>query len=128
MPENMGDSSSTSVESTPTRRPNGARNAHVAGGNSQGNPSLLSLLRSVLLVLSTALVCFAAARNSITWWVLLICERNTWHKINFNVFRRFEWTLKLFNVEYFEYKFFSIKVYQFDLGVTFQGRVGFFVE
>ncbi|XP_044748654.1 fatty acid hydroxylase domain-containing protein 2 isoform X2 [Coccinella septempunctata] len=59
--------SSTSAESTPTKRGNVARNGLVSGGNAQSNPSLLSLLRSVLLVVSTALVCFAAARNSITW-------------------------------------------------------------
>ncbi|XP_057665508.1 fatty acid hydroxylase domain-containing protein 2 isoform X2 [Diorhabda carinulata] len=56
-------SSSSGAEVTPTRKNNS--NNHLQ--NVQNNPSILSSLRSVLIVLSTALICFAAARNSITW-------------------------------------------------------------
>lgn len=55
------ESSSSGGELTPTRK----NNSHSQ--NVQQNPSILSSLRSVLIVLSTALICFAAARNSITW-------------------------------------------------------------
>lgn len=54
-------SSSSSVDVTPTKR-NGQKLETI-----QQNPSLISSLRSVLIVVSTALICFAAARNSITW-------------------------------------------------------------
>ncbi|XP_056643685.1 fatty acid hydroxylase domain-containing protein 2 isoform X2 [Diorhabda sublineata] len=56
-------SSSSGAEVTPARKNNS--NNHLQ--NVQNNPSILSSLRSVLIVLSTALICFAAARNSITW-------------------------------------------------------------
>ncbi|CAG9836982.1 unnamed protein product [Diabrotica balteata] len=56
------ESSSSGGELTPTRKNNTNHHQIV-----QSNPSILSSLRSVLIVLSTALVCFAAARNSITW-------------------------------------------------------------
>ncbi|CAH1106377.1 unnamed protein product [Psylliodes chrysocephalus] len=56
------ESSSSSGEHTPTRRNNTSHHQSI-----QNNPSILSSLRSVLIVLSTALICFAAARNSITW-------------------------------------------------------------
>ncbi|XP_023015951.1 fatty acid hydroxylase domain-containing protein 2 isoform X2 [Leptinotarsa decemlineata] len=55
------ESSSSSGELTPTRKNSSpSQNVHH-------KPSILSSLRSVLIVLSTALICFAAARNSITW-------------------------------------------------------------
>ncbi|KAJ8984550.1 hypothetical protein NQ317_006836 [Molorchus minor] len=56
------ESSSSGGEVTPTRKNNNLNSQNV-----QQNPSILSSLRSVLIVLSTALICFAAARNSITW-------------------------------------------------------------
>lgn len=55
------ESSSSGGEVTPTRKNN------TNPQSVQQNPSILSSLRSVLIVLSTALICFAAARNSITW-------------------------------------------------------------
>lgn len=61
------ESSSSSGEHTPTRRNNTSHHQSI-----QNNPSILSSLRSVLIVLSTALICFAAARNSITWYVKLV--------------------------------------------------------
>lgn len=54
------DSSSSSVELTPTKK---RANQNV----NPNNPSILSSLRSVLIVISSALICFAAARNTITW-------------------------------------------------------------
>nr|CAH7730442.1 unnamed protein product [Callosobruchus chinensis] len=57
------ESSSSGGELTPTRK----NNSHSANQNVSQNHSILSSLRSVLIVLSTALICFAAARNSITW-------------------------------------------------------------
>ncbi|XP_022911441.1 fatty acid hydroxylase domain-containing protein 2 isoform X2 [Onthophagus taurus] len=54
------DSSSSGGESTPRKK---ASNTQLT----QHNPSLLSSLRSVLIVISSALICFAAARNTITW-------------------------------------------------------------
>lgn len=56
------DSSSSSGELTPTRK----RSSQTVN---QNNPSILSSLRSVLIVISSALICFAAARNTITWYV-----------------------------------------------------------
>lgn len=67
--------SSSSGELTPTHKLNydqsntsgtTSTSATNAAANAP-NPSILSSLRSVLIVLSTALICFAAARNSITW-------------------------------------------------------------
>lgn len=57
------DSSSSSGEHTPTHK-NGSESSQTSV---QQNPSILSSLRSVLIVISSALICFAAARNSITW-------------------------------------------------------------
>jgi len=59
------DSSSTSSsnEPTPKRNPNGTATQELQPNNS----SIISSLRSVLIVISSALICFAAARNSITW-------------------------------------------------------------
>lgn len=59
------DSSSSGGELTPTRK----RSNQTAN---QNNPSILSSLRSVLIVISSALICFAAARNTITWCVILV--------------------------------------------------------
>ncbi|RZC36179.1 fatty acid hydroxylase domain-containing protein 2 [Asbolus verrucosus] len=57
------ESSSSGGEVTPIRK---TTTGAVQNG-AQQNPSILSSLRSVLIVVSTALICFAAARNSITW-------------------------------------------------------------
>ncbi|XP_031353393.1 fatty acid hydroxylase domain-containing protein 2-like isoform X1 [Photinus pyralis] len=57
------DSSSSGGECTPTRKPN----ASMGLGNNQQNTTILSSLRSILIVISTALIVFAAARNTITW-------------------------------------------------------------
>ncbi|EFA01901.1 fatty acid hydroxylase domain-containing protein 2 isoform X1 [Tribolium castaneum] len=58
------ESSSSSGELTPTRK---SGPGAAAQNSAQQNPSILSSLRSVLIVISSALICFAAARNSITW-------------------------------------------------------------
>lgn len=60
------ESSSSGGEVTPTRKPSGT-NVITNGSNTQHSPSILSSLRSVLIVISSALICFAAARNTITW-------------------------------------------------------------
>lgn len=57
------ESSSSGGELTPTRK----SGTGTAQNSAQQNPSILSSLRSVLIVISSALICFAAARNSITW-------------------------------------------------------------
>ncbi|XP_019869099.1 fatty acid hydroxylase domain-containing protein 2 isoform X1 [Aethina tumida] len=59
------ESSSSGAELTPKK--NGKSTVSANPQQQQQQPSLLSSLRSVLIVLSTALICFAAARNSITW-------------------------------------------------------------
>lgn len=56
------DSSSSGAELTPIRKSGG-----TAQNSANQNASIWSSLRSVLIVISTALICFAAARNSITW-------------------------------------------------------------
>lgn len=58
------DSSSSGGELTPTKR--SASNMGIQNSGQQ-NASILSTLRSVLIVISTALIIFAAAANSITW-------------------------------------------------------------
>ncbi|XP_025835022.1 fatty acid hydroxylase domain-containing protein 2 [Agrilus planipennis] len=55
--------SSSSGEVTPTKR----RNSNDNVQNIQQNTNILSSLRSVLIVISSALIIFAAARNTITW-------------------------------------------------------------
>ncbi|XP_063914058.1 fatty acid hydroxylase domain-containing protein 2 isoform X2 [Zophobas morio] len=57
------ESSSSGPELTPTRK---SGPGTIQNSASQ-NPSIWSSLRSVLIVISSALICFAAARNSITW-------------------------------------------------------------
>lgn len=52
------ESSSSGAELTPIKKPS---------NNAQQDKSILSSLRSVLIVISSALICFAAARNTITW-------------------------------------------------------------
>ncbi|KAF5280501.1 hypothetical protein FQA39_LY18046 [Lamprigera yunnana] len=56
--------SSSSGELTPTKHRNS--NLDIAN-NGQQNTTILSSLRSILIVISTALIVFAAARNTITW-------------------------------------------------------------
>jgi hypothetical protein len=58
------ESSSSGGEITPTRK---SASVGTVQSGAQQNLSILSSLRSVLIVISSALICFAAARNSITW-------------------------------------------------------------
>jgi sterol desaturase/sphingolipid hydroxylase (fatty acid hydroxylase superfamily) len=58
------ESSSSGGEITPTRK---SASVGTVQSGAQHNLSILSSLRSVLIVISSALICFAAARNSITW-------------------------------------------------------------
>lgn len=68
-------SGSSGGELTPIKKNSTNQNdAQEASGQQQQSSSIISSLGSVLIVLSTALICFAAARNSITWYVH--CGRN----------------------------------------------------
>lgn len=44
-----------------------SRNQNDNSSNERVNPTLLSSLHSVLFVISSALIAFTAARNTITW-------------------------------------------------------------